>query len=114
MLGTIRVTRNVKDGTAVDGGRMMDAEKGFRRLRSYRYLSRVRKDACRSCEPASKSRRGCCQTQGRVGCSPNDAAPLNFNGDRNIATPRPNWAIVAIQMVAAAALCQFARGGKTT
>jgi hypothetical protein len=35
--------------------------------------------------------------QGRVGCSPNDAARLNFNGDRNIATSRPNWVIVGIK-----------------
>jgi hypothetical protein len=38
----LRVTRIVKDGTAVDDGRMMEAKKCFRQLRSYCYLPCVR------------------------------------------------------------------------
>jgi len=65
-------------------------------MRSYRYLPRV-EEALADRANRQAGRRGCGQTQGRVGCSLNDAARLNFNGDRNICTPRPNWAIVAIR-----------------
>src|SRR5215472_14922827 len=52
--------------------------------------------ARRSCEPASKGRRGCSQTQGHVGCSPTDRA-FEFQRRSEHCHARSSWAIVAIQ-----------------
>jgi hypothetical protein len=107
MLGTIGVTRNVRDGAAVDGGCTVDATKGLRRLRIYRYLPRVREALA---DRANRQAKVAAVAVKRLLTQRRRA--LEFQRRSEHCQAASQLGDRCYPMVAAAALRQFARGGK--